>query len=318
MHYASDPAYVAGIDIGGTNTRCAIASIHEPTRLLAHWTDRTQTPEDLPRFLDFIARGLHSCLSDAKLPLDALVALGCASPGIINNEGLVYTASNLGWNNVPLATLLEERTGLASVVENDVRAAALAEQRHGAGKGRSSLVYFTISTGVSAGIILDGKPVRGHRHAAGEVARFLPDPSHVGKDWEPNGCLELNAGGVGLARSWAALTGDTNSTASAADVFAFARAGNPDAKALVDRAATYLAQAAVAISALLDPEILVLGGSIAQHEAPIAARIREVLAETLLFPPEVTLAALGGDAPLMGALLMAAEHAAISNAKVSL
>ncbi len=317
MQYDSDPAYIAGIDIGGTNTRCAIASLHEPTRLLAHWTERTQNPENLPQFLEFIGRGLRSCLADAQLPLNALVALGCASPGIINDEGLVLTASNLGWHNVPLATLLEEHTGLATVVENDVRAAALAEHLHGAGKGRTSLVYFTISTGVSTGIILNGKPVRGYRHAAGEIARFLPDSSHVGGDWEPNGCLELTAGGVGLARSWAALTGDPNSTATAADVFAFARAGNTDAIALVNRAATYLAQAAVAISALLDPEILVLGGSIAQHEAPIAARIREVMAETLLFPPEVSLAALGGDAPLMGALLMASEHAT-NSAKLSL
>lgn len=301
--------FVAGVDIGGTNLRCAIASSKDPSHLLSHRKAPTPVQDGPEAIVSFIASEILRCIEEAGISRDQLTAVGCATPGIVDTAaGTVATASNLRWDNVALADLLFEHVGVPAVVENDVRAAALAEYKYGAGRGRSSLVYFTISTGVSVGIVADGRLIRGRHHAAGEIAYFIPDPSHIGQEWTKNGCLEQTSGGVGIARLWAEKYGGPASPSVAEEVFRLAREGDEYAVILVERAADYLAQAAVAIGTLIDPEILVLGGSIAENEPRIVNRIREVTASSLLFPFEVTLAALGGDAPLTGALSLASER----------
>lgn len=300
--------YVAGIDVGGTNVRCAIALTDEPESLLVHRIAPTPLEGGPEAFLDHVHREITECARELGLPENEPAAVGCSTPGIVEaGTGIVRLASNLYWKDLPLADLLEARFGVRAVVENDVRAAAVAEQRHGAGHGTSTLVFFTVSTGVSAGIIADGNLLRGSHNAAGELAYLIPEPQYLDEDWGPNGCLESNAGGVGIARLWANGNGGPADPTLATEVFRLAREGNERAKRLVDRAADYLAQAAVAIGTLIDPEKIVLGGSIAMNEPRIVERIRNVTSRTLPCPPDVVLASLGGDAPLIGALTLAAS-----------
>jgi glucokinase len=304
------PACVAGIDVGGTNIRFALADASAPDRLLVHRSARTPKTDGRDAFLDFADAEIGACLRDAGLPPECVAAVGCATPGIVDADaGLVLTASNLGWNDLPLPALLSERFGVPAVVENDVRAAAVGEHRFGAGRGRSSLVYLTVSTGVSAGIIVHGRPLRGHHHMAGEIAYFVPDPVHLGGDWGENGCLESTSAGVGLARTWAARNGGNGHPEEAETVFAMARSGDAEARMLVERAADYLSQAAIAIGTLIDPEIVVIGGGIALNESWIVDRIRQVTASMLPFPYEIAITSLGGEAPLVGALALAADAA---------
>lgn len=308
MQPQNSGAYIAGIDVGGTNVRCAIARVDEPERLLIHRVAPTPLAGGPEAFLDHVHREINECARELGLPEDEPSAVGCSTPGIVEaGTGVVRLASNLFWKDLPLGSLLEARFGVQAVVENDVRAAAVAEQRHGAGHGTSSLVFFTVSTGVSAGIIADGRLLRGQHNAAGELAYQIPDPRHVDEDWGANGCLESNAGGVGIARLWANGNGRPSDPSLATEVFRLAREGNERAAGIVNRAADYLAQAAVAIGTLIDPEMIVLGGSIAMNEPQIVERIRSVTARALPCPPDVVLASLGGDAPLIGALTLAAS-----------
>ncbi|QXD16318.1 ROK family protein [Rhodocaloribacter litoris] len=302
---------LAGIDIGGTNIRYALAAPDRPQALLVWHSVETPpglTPEQFVAFIEAeVGRGLKALNASPE----TLAGIGCVAPGITDVEkGVVRQATNLGWENVPLVQLLENRLGVPAVIENDVNAAAMAEYTYGAGREAGSLVYLTVSTGVAAGIVLDGRLWRGGGYAAGEIGLFLPEPAHIGKDWRPNGCLELTAGGVGLARAWAARHGGNGTPGEAVEVFNRAREGHPEAVTLVRRAADYLAQAIVAIGALLNPDILVLGGSIARNEEWIAGRIREVVDATLPFPLPIAHSELEGDAPLIGALLLAARHVA--------
>ena len=299
---------IAGIDIGGTNVRCALAERDAPGQILVR--RRTRTPQSgVEPVLDVIVEEMTHCLHEAGRDRDELAAVGCVAPGITDAaRGVVVEVANLpGWQHVPLTSLLERRFERPVVIANDVNAAALGEFAYGAGRDCHSLVYLTISTGVAAGIVVEGRLLRGYHHAAGELGYFIPDPVHLGKNWDPSGCLELTSAGIGLAQAWADLRGGPATSDRAIEVFDAARAGDADAEALVRRAADYLAQAAIAIGNLIDPERLVLGGSIAQHEARIANRIRDVVETTLLFPPEVVHAALGDDAPLIGALTLAAR-----------
>jgi glucokinase len=301
----------AAVDIGGTNIRCAVAGVEEPTRLLARRTVRTPADAGPRALIELVYGQVCLCLDKAGLGLGMLVSVGCTAPGVTDAvSGIVVAAANLpGWNNLPLAQMLEDRFGLAVAVENDVRAAAQGESRYGSGKGCRSLIYMTISTGVSAGIIVDGHCLRGHHNFAGEIAYMLLEPAHIGQDWGVNGCLELTAGGVGIAREWAARHQVETEDYSAVEVFAAARAGNVEAKSIIARVTAYLSQAAVALCAVIDPEVLVIGGGIAENEPQLIDRIGEVVRATLLLPPRVVQAGLGRDSPLIGALALAVEKA---------
>ena len=302
---------IAGIDIGGTNTRCAVALREAPEHIL----HRTSTPTPGPGValvLDVIAQEVALCCREAGVAPERVSAAGCAAPGMTNSaRGVVVDAANLiGWTNAPLGRLLGNRLGVPVTIANDVNAAALAEATHGAGSHCGSIVYMTISTGVAAGIVIDGRLVHGAHHSAGEIGCFVPDPMHLDRDWKPNGCLEMTSAGIGLGTAWAALRGGLAEADRAVEVFEAARHGDADALALIQRAADYLAQAAVAIGCIIDPDRIVLGGSIARHSEEIAGRIEEVLHGSLPFPPDVVHASLGGDAPLVGALMLAARSAA--------
>ena len=310
MTPSSPPGLVAGIDIGGTNVRCALAQVETPGDIIVRRSTKTPLAGGVDPVLDIIIEEMKRCLDEAGYGKKALAAVGCAVPGITDAaRGVVIEVANLpGWKDVALADLLERRFGLRAYVANDVNAAALGEFAHGAGRGCHSLVYLTISTGVAAGIVVEGRLVRGAHHAAGELGYFIPEPVHLGKHWEPSGCLELTSAGIGLAHQWATLRGGPPSPGRAVEVFDAARTGDAEATALINRAANYLGQAAVAIGNIIDPERLVLGGSIAQHQTVITDRLREIVETTLLFPPDIVPAALGGDAPLIGALTLAARQ----------
>ncbi|MGI8566433.1 MAG: ROK family protein [Pyrinomonadaceae bacterium] len=307
----SQTKLVAGVDIGGTNIRCAVARLEEPARMLARRSVRTPAAAAPQSIVDLISAQIDLCLNEAGLARESLARLGCAAPGITDAEaGVVISAANLeGWFEVPLARLLQEKFSVPTAIENDVRAASLGEFKYGAGSKKGdcrSLVYMTISTGVSAGIIIDGKPLRGAHKFAGEIAYLLPEPAHIGKDWGLNGCLELTAAGVGIAQQWATRRENPAADFSAADVFAAAQTGDDEAAKIIERASDYLAQAAVSLCAIIDPEIFVLGGGIAENEPRLIERIGDVVKVTLPYAPPVVKAELGGDSPLVGSLAIAA------------
>ncbi len=250
---------VAGINIGGT--RCALAHADAPATILAK-RDRSTPSKGIESILNSIQEDIALCLSgvgDGNIK-----AAGCAAPGMTDPiRGEVLEAANLpGWHAEPLRRLLEERLGVRAAIENDVNAAALAEVSFGRATGSSSAVYITVSTGIAAGIVVEGRLLRGSHHAAGELGSFVPEPHLLDRNWRPNGCLEQLAGGAALGEAWNPGGRPTTSR----DVFAAAHASDADALALVRRAADYLAQAVIAVGCILDPDTVILGGSIALRQ----------------------------------------------------
>ena len=302
-------ALVAGVDIGGTNTRIALATVQEPGRIVARDAFVTPAGAGPDETMRLLAERLFECLERAGIPRSRLEALGCTVPGVTDPvTGTALFVSNLtGWDGYPVADRLAHVTGLPVTVENDVNAAAYGEYVLG-GTDRHSVVYLTVSTGVAAGIVIEGRVLRGFQHAAGELGFFVPDPHYLDRDWHPNGCLELTSAGIGLAGQWATLRGTPVGDTSAREVFIAAEAGDPQAQVLVTQAADYLAQAAVAVCTILDPECLILGGSIAEHQPRIVHRIRQVLDTILPHTPQITLSRFGGDAPIVGTLALARDR----------
>ena len=300
---------VAGVDVGGTNLRVAIARADDPARFLAHCAGSMPAPATPEACVARIGAFLDTCCAEAGVERRRVAAIASTVPGITDDaSGTTLIVTNLpGWDRFPFAALLASGLGIEAHIENDVNAAALAEYYYGVGVGAHSLAYLTVSTGVAAGFVVQGQVLRGFRHSAGELGFLVPDPAHLDGDWEPNGCLELTAAGVGLAKYWAIHSG--NADATAIDVFAAAREGNEHAGWLVQRAADYLAQTAIAIAAVLNPEVLVLGGSIAQHEPLVQQRIERQVARAFPFAPRIVGSSFEGNAPMVGALAIAARAA---------
>ncbi|MDE2834605.1 MAG: ROK family protein [Bacteroidota bacterium] len=298
---------LAGFDIGGTSTRCAIAAPEAPATILhtcSQATPHSGVADTLDCAFELLAQNLARLDGNANV-----VASGCVAPGMADvRRGIIIEASNLPfWTEVPLMELLRQRLPVAMAIANDVNAATLAEALTGAGRGQSPVVYVTISTGVAAGVVINGSIIHGAHYCAGEISNMIVERCCLDKDWGTNGCLELTAAGVGLAANWAKVEGGKVHARRAIEVFDAADAGDARAVRLIEQMHDYLAQAALAIATVLDPSRIILGGSIGLKRPAIARRMEEVLKKNLLYPPRVMPAALGEEAPMIGALHLAME-----------
>ncbi|MDZ7675301.1 MAG: ROK family transcriptional regulator [Acidimicrobiales bacterium] len=205
-----------------------------------------------------------------------------AVPGLVDETGELFVAANLHWLDVDL-TAPQSRLGLPPsfpiVVDNEANLAALAELRHGLGRDLTSFVYVSGGVGVGAGAVIDGRIVRGANGFAGELGHVVVDPSGVRCACGTRGCLET-------------VVGARRRTSSA-------------------RRADALAAAFRNVVHLLDPEAVILGGSLAAGDEEIADAVAERLRETTLGgrwrPCPVLGSALGPDAALIGAATVAID-----------
>ena len=309
---------VLGIDIGGT--KVAISVGDRAGNVIAR-TRRATDPcgvasEDVAR----LAADAREAVASAGCTLDDLAAIGVSAPGPLDPGGrrLLGPPNLPGWRDVPLADLLEADLGVPVTLENDANAAALAEWQFGAGRGFRHVVYLTMSTGVGAGLILDGQLYRGQGRASGEIG-------HTRVDWREDaercscgnrGCLEAYVGGAAWTRRLRRRTPGSSEVARLAGnsgsvtpehVVAAARAGDSFARSEMQRFNEYLARGIVNLGFTLAPELVVLGTIAAAAGEdlclePLRERVRaglwSVIAEGLAIRP----AALGDELPYRAGL----------------
>ena len=199
-----------GIDLGGSKLAIAIAD--PDGRLIAHETRPSRISGDPEADVLAIAADAADLVARSGLATSDFDAAGLSVPGPIDHErGAILDPPNLpGWEDVPLRARMSEILGLPVRIENDANAAALAEWRYGAGRGSHNLVYLTMSTGVGAGLILDGRLYRGHRGRASEFG-------HACIEWDGErcgcgrrGCLEAYLGGAAWTRRLREITPTTS------------------------------------------------------------------------------------------------------------
>ena len=209
--------------------------------------------------------------------------MGIAAPGPIDIPAQILLGPPTlpGWHDVPLAAMLGERLGLPVRLENDGNAAALGEWRFGAARGVRSLVFVTVSTGIGGGVVVDGHLLHGRRGMAAEIGHMTitgeGEPCFCGAV----GCLEAVASGTALGRRAARATAPGDGSAlrrlsgdadpSGRDVIEAARAGDPLALALVEEEGRWLGIGFTNLLHLYAPEVVVVGGGIAQRLRPAAA-----------------------------------------------
>ncbi|MET7368579.1 ROK family protein [Streptomyces sp. NPDC005566] len=300
-------ACVIALDVGGTSMKGALLDRDlKFLRTVRRATPRRSGPDAV---ITEIAATLRSLDRDAAERGLAVRSAGLAVPGIVDEERATAVHSvNLGWRDVPLAAVLEGTSGLPVALEHDVRAGGAAECRLGAGRGAQNVLFVPVGTGISAAVFCDGRPVRAGGYA-GELGHVVVEPDGEACACGARGCLETVASAAAIAAAYGARSG--RQVDGAAAVAAQLSHGDPDAQAVWDRAVEALATALASAVTLLAPEVVVLGGGLAEAGSRLLDPLRASLARRLTFQrkPELVRAALGDLAGCLGAGL-SAWHAA--------
>lgn len=165
--------YVAGVDLGGSNIRLAIADLDG--KVIARWTVSTRGNRTPKKVVGLIQSGLKELLKQNDIPERKLLALGLGAPGVTDvRAGIVLSAPHLeDWQMVPLRNLLETKLGIPAVIENDVNTAAVGESWVGSAKGVSNFIFLAIGTGIGSGIFISDRLYHGTDWTAGEVGYLL-------------------------------------------------------------------------------------------------------------------------------------------------
>jgi glucokinase len=261
---------LAGIDLGGTQVRVALA--RSDGRLVASIKTKTPLLPSPQAMVDWAAAEI-----DHHRGREKVRSITIAAPGPIDiKRGVLVNPPNLPWQNVPLAALMSRATGAKVHLANDADMAGLGEFHHGAGRGTKNMVYITWSTGVGGGLIIDGKLHRGGHGTAGEVGHIIVDPNGPLDNCGQRGCLEAFVSGRALAQ-------ETGRPAS--ELFAAAKRGDREARMVVQRAARYMGMALISLTNVLDPEMFVMGGGVSRSWALIQPTMLETLRSSPFIKP---------------------------------
>jgi glucokinase len=288
---------IAGMDLGGTCVRIAIAT--DEARILRRCEARTRDLETPERLVAWAAAAIHRMGEGRRI-----ASLGIAAPGPLDPvRGVLLNPPNLvGWQDVPLADMCAAAMCCPAHLENDANLAAWGEFKHGAGRGATNMVYVTWSTGVGAGLVLEHRLFSGSNGVAGEIGHTIIDPAGPLDSCGQRGCVEAFCGGRAL---------ETQTGRSAEALFEAAAQGEPEATAVVERAATYMGYALINLTNLFDPQVIVLGGGVTRswmHVEPVLTAA--VHGSQFIQParrPALRLAELGGRAGEVGAVAWARE-----------
>ncbi len=298
------------MDIGGTHMRAAVFPKNEikPSHQIRIRT-RVKGETPLQRLLKLI----HEVTPEGEF----IESVGIAIPGLFDpHEGIIITAPNIPeWAGIPITGMIEDEIGAPTFMGNDANLAALGEWGFGAGKGHHDLIYLTVSTGIGGGIISNDQLLVGYRGLGAELGHVIILPDGPLCSCGKRGHIEAISSGTGIANYVAeqlrsgrssTLTGepDTKAIATAAN------AGDPLAKEAFDRAGEYLGMMIANYLAIFNPSIIIIGGGVSQTGELLLAPTRKsvknaVFSQRYLRDLTVTLAALGDDAGLYGALLLA-------------
>jgi glucokinase len=302
-----------GVDIGGTKVAAGV--VDADGRILARL--RRDTPaQDPAKTEDVIADCIAELAADHEVEAAGLGAAGFVDAA----RSTVLFAPNLAWRNEPLRAAVEQRTGLAVVVENDANAAAWAETRFGAGHGQPFTVTLTVGTGLGGGVVLAGELVRGAFGAAAEVGHMILVPDGRPCGCGLRGCWEQYASGRALvteAQERAArspesaellleLANGRPGSITGPMVTMAAVAGDPVALASFAAVGAWLGHGMADLAAILDPRVFIIGGGVAEAGELLAGPARETFQAMLTARSHrptatVRLAQLGQEAGLIGA-----------------
>jgi glucokinase len=308
----AETRYAIGMDIGSTNIRVALVS---PDGQIIKRDTRKTMPG---RGFDAVFTEVVQMLSNMTNAADThnFVGIGIGAPGPLDpKEGVIIQTHNLGWKNVPLKKLVQERIPLPVYVDGDSNLAAFGEKWLGAARGVNDFVCLTLGTGVGGALILNGRIYHGATGAAGHIGHYIIDP-----DGPPCGCggrghLEVYASATAIVRRTIEaikagqkslipdlVEGDLSKLTSFL-VCKAAKAGDELALRIFRETGAYIGLVITSLTHIVNPELVVIGGEVAEAGDLLFDSIREYMAKRVFLAPQprIVPAMLGSDAGAIGA-----------------
>ena len=299
------------VDIGGTNIRCALYPLkgdsHITIKKIKTLNRRVKTDKPINRLI--------SCIEEIWPEQGKVLGICAAAPGSVAvDDGVVLLAPNIpGWNNIPLGRTLENHFSVKTLINNDARLATYGEWKKGSGIGHSNLIYFTLSTGIGGGIIVNGKLLEGEIGIATEVGHItILSDGPICSCGQP-GHLEAFSSGTSIERYVRDKIREgkgskkyfNNDLPSSTEIAEAAHAGNPLAKEAFDRAGYYLGIGVANYLHIFNPSCIIFGGGVSQSGNLIfdpfyASLEKHVLNKRYLDNLTITTAKLGDNAGLIG------------------
>lgn len=300
-------AVVLALDVGGTKIA---AGLVDADGALRHATARpTRGDQDTEVVWAVVAGLIDEVLARADGPVDA-VGIGSAGPVDVD-AGTVSPINIPGWRGFALRERVAAAVpGVPVRLGGDGVCMALGEHRYGAGRGTRAMLGMVVSTGVGGGLVFDGVPLHGRTGNAGHVGHVVVDPDGQRCKCGGRGCVETIASGPAMVR-WALANGwaPAGANADAKLLAEAAEAGDPVALQAFRRGTDALAVMIASVAAVCDLERVVIGGGVAKSGELLFAPLRSALAERaridFLTGLRVEPAALGGEAGLVGAAVLA-------------
>ncbi len=316
-----------GIDLGGTKIMALVANANG--HVLSEALSATPPAGDPEQVVDAMVQTTQKAIQNAGLDLQDIQGVGIAAAGGIDpyRQVVVHSPNLPGWADVPLGQMFRRHVDLPTSISNDANLAALGEQRYGAGRGVSNLLFITVSTGIGGGIIINGRLYEGRSGYAGEVGHIsvLTDGPY-GRS-QTQGAWEALASGTALAADAQRRldAGESSSLQAqvlyqglegitAEMVFKALEQGDQLAQRVVEQGIGYLASGLLSLVNVLDPEKVIIGGGLSnqwqRYIGPAVAIMREQAFAGLgrdlaVEPPE-----LGVRAGALGAVALAVDAAA--------
>ena len=277
--------YCIGVDLGGTSVKVGFVNI-ETSDILISGSIPTKAPRAAEEVLTDIVKLIKKLADDSGYPVQEALWIGIATAGIVKN-GTVLAATNLGWNNVPLAMLLSRMTGMQVYLANDANAAAYAESMFGVGEGKSTLVALTLGTGVGGGIVINGRIFDGFNGFAAEMGHMIINYEGRECGCGKRGCLEAYSSATALVKEckrvmnlyqdskmWELVGGDIGKV-TAKTPFDAAELGDYAAKAVIDDFINNLAYGVSNIINIFQPSVLCIGGGISAQGDNLMIPLRD-------------------------------------------
>jgi glucokinase-like ROK family protein len=302
-----------GIDLGGTNTKYGLVTAQG--ELLFHSAAPTPWKDGRDALLSHLQQTVSACLQEARRRTRKPEAIGLATAGWVDpgSGQVVYATENLpGWTGANPGACLREAFGLPVAVENDANALAVAEKHFGAAKAVSDFVCITLGTGVGGGCYINGRLNHGPHFFANGLGHIPIEPEGRLCTCGLAGCLETYTNASALVRYAA-----SGNYTSGEQVIAAANAGDFIAVQAIQTYAKYVAMGCAAIVSLLDPELLILAGGIAQNNPLLLSAVTDELAKRVTAWQQrklrVEFSSLGYSAGVLGAAAVALAGVAESS-----
>ncbi|MGD9562872.1 MAG: ROK family protein [Pyrinomonadaceae bacterium] len=311
LYINGENAYILAIDLGVRETVYAVSDFNG--RIL---NQRAMTTRGDPRdFLEFLAGEIEATVKK-KYPRVRFAGVGVSVPGLIKREtGEVAVSPNLGWNDLPVKSILESKLNLPVFVENDANAAAYSELWYGPLEEIrvKTLLYILVVAGLGSGLIINGELHVGSKIGMGGFGHMCLEPNGELCSCGRKGCWEtLASESATIARYHRLMSNrDGSVSASMSDIIANANRGDENAVAALTQTAEYLGEGIANLAHGLSPEIVVVGGDIAAAWNLIGPVINEKVKSRYIVPEVARIDIRPGSVPrpsLFGAIPVALQH----------